>query len=149
MLLNPTHTITFSGLPPDLLDAYVRYKKGTRAIVKWLSQHAPAETRQAYLGAKTLPINDLAKLASVASKHVSCMPEVVQFYFRETIEARTSLSKHFRKQTCHSLIDSSTVNHEHFTAREAERARRVIVLIDMQPHGHICESLRMLRRVDR
>jgi hypothetical protein len=74
MLLNPTHTITFSGSPPDLLDAYVRYKKG---IVKWLSQHAPAETRQAYLGAKTLPINDLAKLASVASKHVSCMPEVV------------------------------------------------------------------------
>lgn len=117
MLLNPSHKVTFSGLPPDLLDTYVSYKKGTRAIVKWLSQHAPAETRQAYLGARTLPINDLAKLARVATKHVSCMPEVIHFYFRETIEARSSLSKYFRRHTSRSLIDSSTVNHEHFTAR--------------------------------
>jgi hypothetical protein len=117
MLLNPTHKVTFSGLPPDLLDTYVRYKKGTRAIVKWLSEHAPTETRKAYLGAKTLPINDLVKLARVASKHVLCMPEIVHFYFRETIEARSSLSKYFRKQTCRNLMDSSTVNHEHFTAR--------------------------------
>jgi hypothetical protein len=116
MLLNPSHSITFSGLPPDALETYVRYKKGTRAIVKWLCQHAPAEAREAYLTAKSLPINDLTKLARIASNHASCMPETVHFYFRETIAARSSLSKYFRKQASGS-VDSSTVNHEHFTSR--------------------------------
>jgi hypothetical protein len=117
MLLNPSHTVTFSGLPSDVLDTYVRYKQGTRAIIKWLSHHAPAETRAAYLGAKMLAINDLAKLARVASKHVQCMPDVVHFHFRETIAARNSLSSYFRRQSCGTTIDSSTVDHEYFTAR--------------------------------
>lgn len=117
MLLNPTHTLTFSGLPPDVLEVYVRCKKGTRAIVRWLSQHAPVETQAAPRPAKTLPITDLAKLARAASKHTQRMPEFIHFHFRETIAARSTLSQYFRIKTLDNAIDSCTVNHEHFSNR--------------------------------
>jgi hypothetical protein len=134
MLLNPSHTITSSGLPDDILDTYVRYKTGTRAILKWLRQHAPVET--AY-PEKTLPISDLAKLAQVVAKHISCMPEVVHFLFRETIQARTALSKYFKKQNCGGLIDSKTYDHEHFTSRSQDPFLRVAALTDVDSQTYM------------
>jgi len=140
MLLNPSHTITGSGLPDDILDTYVRYKKGTRAILKWLRQHAPVETRAAY-AEKTLPISDLAKLAQVASKHISCMPEVVHFLFRETIQARTALSKYFRKQNGGGLTESKTLEHEHFTSRSTDPFLRVAALTDIVSQTYMRASV--------
>jgi hypothetical protein len=113
MLLNPSHKITFSGLPPDVLDAYVRYKKGSRALVGWLIQYSPSPNRRV----KTLPIKELEALAKIAATSLRSIPDVVHFYFRETITARKRLSKYFRGQIDESAEDLDTINHEHFTTR--------------------------------
>lgn len=113
MLLNPSHEITLSGLPPDVLDAYVRYKKGTRAIVTWIVQYGPST----YHGAKRLPLRDLAILAEIVKNKLKHLPDVVHFHFRETIAARKRLSKYFRGNVDTTIDDFDTVNHEHFTSR--------------------------------
>lgn len=113
MLLNATHEITFSGLPPDILDAYVRYKKGTRAIVSWIVAYGPAE----YYGARSLPLKVLGELATYAASSLKELPEVIHFHFRETIAARKRLSTYFRGNIDESLDENETVNHEHFTLR--------------------------------
>lgn len=113
MLLNPSHKITFSGLPPDVLDAYVRYKKGSRALVAWLIQYSPTPNRRV----KTLPIKELEALAKTAAKRLRAVPDMVHFYFRETITSRKRLSKYFRAQVDESAVDVDTINHEHFTTR--------------------------------
>ncbi|KIX06544.1 uncharacterized protein Z518_04520 [Rhinocladiella mackenziei CBS 650.93] len=110
MLLNPSHKVTLSGLPPDVLDAYVRYKKGTRALVTWFIQYSPSPNRQV----KKLPIKELESLAQIVSKKLRSLPDIVHFHFRETIAARTRLSKYFR-HIDESADDEVTVNHEHFT----------------------------------
>lgn len=115
MLLNATHEVTFSGLPPDVLDAYVRYKKGTRAIVAYLTQYGPAK----YHGARSLPIRELARLARSVSSKTKELPEYIHFHFRETIAARKRLSNHFRSHVDDKPEDFDTVNHEHFTTRYA------------------------------
>ena len=113
MILNPSHKITLSGLPPDVLDAYVRYKKGTRAIVSWIVQFGPAK----YHGARSLPLKELARLASSLAGKLKDLPEVIHFHFRETIAARKRLSKYFRGNIDDSTENADTVNHEHFTTR--------------------------------
>jgi hypothetical protein len=115
MIINPTHKITLSGLPPDILDAYVRYKKGTRAIVTWIVQFGPAELH----GLRSLPLKELATLASTLTGRLKDLPEVVHFHFRETIAARKRLSKYFRGNVDELADDADTVNHEHFTSRYA------------------------------
>ena len=118
MLLKPTHEITFSGLPKDILDTYVRYKKGTRAIVCWLAQYAPDR----YSGVKSLPLKELDRLAKSVTTQIKSLPDIVHFYFRETIAARDRLSKYFRQGIDTSAADEfDTVNHEHFTTRRVMR----------------------------
>ncbi|KIW15509.1 hypothetical protein PV08_05555 [Exophiala spinifera] len=116
MLLNPSHKITFSGLPPDVLDAYVRYKKGSRALVAWLIQYSPTPNRRV----KTLPIKELEALAKTAAKSLRSVPDMVHFYFRETISSRKRLSKYFRAQVDEAAVDVDTINHEHFTTSLAQ-----------------------------
>ncbi|OAL34693.1 hypothetical protein AYO20_06110 [Fonsecaea nubica] len=89
MLLNASHKLSFSGLPPDLLDAYVRYKKSTRALLTWFLQHSPTPDKPV----KSLTIKDLESLAQVASKKIRSLPDIVHFYFRETISDRKKFSK--------------------------------------------------------
>ena len=113
MLLNPSHKVTFSGLPPDILDAYVRYKKGTRALVAWFVSYSNAPNRKV----KSLPIKELASLAQVIGSSLKQLPDVIHFHFRETIAARKRLSKHFRGTIDASDDEVDTVNHEHFTSR--------------------------------
>ncbi|KIV89002.1 hypothetical protein PV10_08622 [Exophiala mesophila] len=112
MLLNPSHKVTFSGLPPDILDAYVRYKKGTRALVAWFVSYSNAPNRKV----KSLPIKELASLAQVIASSLKQLPDVIHFHFRETIAARNRLSKHFRGTIDASDDEVDTVNHEHFTS---------------------------------
>ncbi|KEF58197.1 uncharacterized protein A1O9_06123 [Exophiala aquamarina CBS 119918] len=116
MLLNPSHKVTFSGLPPDVLDAYVRYKKGTRALVAWFIQYSPSPHRRV----KSLPIKELASLAQTVADSTKSLPDIIHFHFRETIAARKRLSKHFRGNVddCHEDVD--TINHEHFTSSLAQ-----------------------------
>lgn len=113
MLLNPSHKVTFSGLPPDVLDAYVRYKKGTRALVAWFVSYSNAPNRKV----KSLPIKELASIAQVIAGSLKQIPDVIHFHFRETIAARKRLSKHFRGNIDASDDEVDTVNHEHFTSR--------------------------------
>ena len=113
MILNASHEITLSGLPPDNLDAYVRYKKGTRAIVSWIVQYGPAK----YAGARSLPLKELASLAASVAGQVKQLPDVIHFHFKETIAARKRLSKYFRGHIDERLDAEDTVNHEHFTTR--------------------------------
>lgn len=113
MLLNATHEITLSGLPPDILDAYVRYKKGTRAIVSWIVAYGPAR----YYGARSLPLKVLGELATSVAASLREVPEVIHFHFRETIAARKRLSTYFKGNVDERLDETGTVNHEHFTSR--------------------------------
>lgn len=43
------------------------------------------------------------------------MPDVIDFQFRETIAARTQLSKYFRNEEASEVEDMETTNHEYFT----------------------------------
>ncbi|KIW90412.1 uncharacterized protein Z519_09057 [Cladophialophora bantiana CBS 173.52] len=88
MLLNASHKLSFSGLPPDLLDAYVRYKKNTRALLTWFLQHSPAPPKPV----KSLTIKELESMAQAVSKKLRSLPDVVHFYFRETIADRKRFS---------------------------------------------------------
>ncbi|RMZ77540.1 hypothetical protein DV737_g4330, partial [Chaetothyriales sp. CBS 132003] len=117
MIINPSHKITLSGLPPEILDAYVRYKKGTRAIVSWIVQFGPPE----HAGARSLPLKEMSRLASAAVEKLKELPDVIHFHFRETIAARKRLSKYFRGTIDASLEDVDTVNHEHFTTSSEEK----------------------------
>ncbi|RMZ87864.1 hypothetical protein DV736_g4898, partial [Chaetothyriales sp. CBS 134916] len=116
MIINPSHKITLSGLPPEILDAYVRYKKGTRAIVSWIVQFGPPE----HAGARSLPLKEMARLGLAAVEKLKELPDVIHFHFRETIAARTRLSKYFRGSIDVSSEDVDTVNHEHFTTSLTE-----------------------------
>ncbi|RMZ81049.1 hypothetical protein DV738_g2481, partial [Chaetothyriales sp. CBS 135597] len=116
MIINPSHKITLSGLPPEILDAYVRYKKGTRAIVSWIIQFGPPERA----GARSLPLKEMARLASAAVEKLKELPDVIHFHFRETIAARKRLSKYFRGSIDSSPEEVDTVNHEHFTTSLTE-----------------------------
>lgn len=81
--------------------------------MSWLVQYGPNKHR----GVKTLPIKELAALASSVTNYISELPEIVHFHFRETIAARKRLSQFFRKTVDASNNDADTVNHEHFTTR--------------------------------
>ena len=112
MLLNPSHKLTSSGLPPDLLDAYVRYKRSTRGLLTWFQSRSPRPDRSI----KSLTIKDLEKLAQEVSKKLKSLPDIVHFYFREAIADRKRLSKYYRSQVDKLDDDAATLGHEHFTA---------------------------------
>ena len=124
MILNASHEITLSGLPSDVLDAYVRYKKGTRAIVSWIVQYGPTR----YAGVKSLPLKELARLIAAVTAVLKEVPDVIHFHFRETIAARKRLSKYFRGNVDDTYDASDTVNHEHFTDRYVSAFRQVYLL---------------------
>lgn len=113
MLLNPSHDLTCSGLPSDLLDAYSRYKKGTRAIITWLSQNASIPLGRY----DRISIKDLSNLACVVCHKAPVLPEGIDFQFRETINARQYLSQRFRHSQDGALQTIDTAKHEFFTAR--------------------------------
>ena len=113
MLLNPSHSLTYSGLPPDMLDAYGRYKTGTRAIIAWLCQKASLPLRRY----DRISIRDLTDLASAVCHRAPVLPESIDFQFRETISARQYLSQRFRLSEHDISGTTDTKNHEFFTAR--------------------------------
>ncbi len=112
MLLNPSHKLTSSGLPPDLLDVYVRYKRSTRGLIMWFQTHSPRSDKSI----KSLTIRDLEVLAQEVSKKLKSLPDIVHFYFRGAIEDRNRLSKYYRSQVDRSVDDDGTLRHEHFTS---------------------------------
>ena len=113
MLLNPSHALYEGKLPSHLLDVYIRYKQGTRAIMSWLLRHGDHEG-QHY---DRMSINDMVRLAKTIRTKSLSMPESIDFHFRETIAARKYLSSFFRKTSCSKTDDTGTTNHEHFTTR--------------------------------
>ena len=112
MLLNASHKLTFRGLPPDVLDAYVRYKRSTRALLMWFQRHSPSPKQSI----RSLTIRELESLAQDICNNVASIPDVVDFYFREAISDRNKLSKYYRAEMDKSDNDVDTMNHEHFTA---------------------------------
>jgi hypothetical protein len=125
MILNASHEITLSGLPSDVLETYVRYKKGTRAIVSWIVQYRPSK----YHRVKSMPLKELAGLAASLAGVVKELPDVIHFHFRETIAARKRLSKYFRGNVDKSQQAVDTVNHEHFTTRYVSVTSSLVLLI--------------------
>lgn len=121
MLLNASHPLFEGDLPSHLLDTYVRYKQGTRAIVAWLLRHGSGDSPCQ----KRLSINDMTRLATIIKAKASpvSMPENIDFHFRETIAARKYLSRFFRKSSDPEFQDADTSNHEHFTTRYVLNAR--------------------------
>ena len=111
MLLNATHELTFSGLAPDILDAYVRYKKGTRAVVGWLCQTASLTNATP----NKLSLDELTELSCIVCDRATVLPGEVDFQFRETIQARRYLSKHFKKHETEQSVVTATNKHQYFT----------------------------------
>jgi len=111
MLINATHATSTGRVPPELLDIYVRYKQGTRAIIAWLTKYRCRKNRTLH----TVSIRDLVELAQVVRSKAVPMPGVIDFQFRETIAARTQLSKYFRNEEASEVEDVETTNHEYFT----------------------------------
>ena len=100
-------------IPSNLLQVYVRYKQDTRAIVAWLTSHAPKH----YPHSRALSVQNLFCLAGEIRDKAVSMPENIAFHFREAIAARTQLSNFFRKARLEGEEDQQTLNHEYFTLR--------------------------------
>jgi hypothetical protein len=111
MLFNVSHKLTSCGLPPDLLEAYVRYKRSTRGLLTWFQQRSSAPDKPI----KSLTIKGLESLAQQVSEKLNTLPDIVHFYFREAIADRNRLSKHYRIEVDAAADDEDTVGHEHFT----------------------------------
>lgn len=107
------HTMPSLVIPPDKFDVYLRYKKGTREIVTWLMRFGSRK----YKNAKTITIRDLTHIVETMRTKKITMPETIHYLFRETISARSQLSKFFRDQFASNTEDPDTVNHEFFTKR--------------------------------
>jgi hypothetical protein len=109
MLFNITHPVGSGRLPSELLDLYIRYKQGTRAIINWLIQHST----QKY--GTTMTIRDLGDLCEAVRAKPFSMPEMIDFCFRDTIAARRRLSRFFQVQNASHVDKDVTINHEYFT----------------------------------
>ena len=107
-----THNLRPSiRIPSSLIDTYVRYRRGTEAIVYWLCQITGFKTTS-----ETITITDMLKLSQIVLKKKVPLSDLIDFHFRETIAARSQLSKHFRRSAADSQ-DIDTINHEFFTLR--------------------------------
>jgi hypothetical protein len=109
MLLNAIHSIGSGHLPSDLLDVYVRYKQGTRAIITWLVQHSARKC------STTITIQGLLELCDVVRAKPIFMPETIDFYFRDTIAAHRRLTRFFQVEDAPHVDDPTMTNHEYFT----------------------------------
>jgi hypothetical protein len=109
-----SHTHNFDTLPQDLLDVYLRYKRNTRAILQWLLQHGPEPEKPV----KSVTLREMETMARTVREKISSIPDILHFYFRETISDRSKVSKYFLKQSSAATKDQATINHEHFTATQ-------------------------------
>ncbi|KAK5447950.1 hypothetical protein LTS15_009449 [Exophiala xenobiotica] len=114
MALGVSHTHNFDTLPQDLLDVYLRYKRNTRAILQWLLQHGPEPEKPV----KSVTLRELETMARTVRERISSIPDILHFYFRETISDRSKLGKYFLKQSSAATKDQAIINHEHFTATQ-------------------------------
>ena len=112
MLINSSRAGTGCGVPPDLLELYVRYKQDTRAIIGWLLDNGT--NRSPYR--PKVSIIDLLNLSETIQGRGLIMPDTVDFHFRQAVAARTRLSSFFRKES-DGRTDQRTVDHEFFTSR--------------------------------
>jgi hypothetical protein len=112
MILNPTHNIPLRGMPKEILDDYVRYKQGTRAIIAWLLKYTPSGYSQSKVS-----LRDLSNIVSSLVGKFKDLPDAIHFYFREVIASRNRMSKYFRSNVDNNQADDCTLSHEHFTDR--------------------------------
>jgi hypothetical protein len=111
MLLNASHELTGSGLPPNLQEVRVRYKRSTRGILKWFQKRSAAGARS-----KKLTLKELEALVHQVSQEIPGIPAIVHFYFKEAIADRKHLTRYYRAQLGGAGADATTEGHEHFTA---------------------------------
>ncbi|KAJ9608927.1 hypothetical protein H2200_006698 [Cladophialophora chaetospira] len=137
MILNPSHKLTSSGLPPDVLEVYVRYKRNTRGLLTWFQQQDPKP------GApfENLTIKCLETLVQKVAKSLISLPDIVHFYFQGAISDRKRLSKYYRTQVDGTIDDAGTLGHEHFTAfLEKIYTDLCARLGHLKPQGHPKQS---------
>lgn len=104
-------------VPPDKFDIYLRYKKGTREIIAWLLKHGSRR----YKNVESVTIRDLIQIVQAMHVQSITMPDTIHFLFRETIAARSHLSRFFRARRNTDREDQDTANHEFFTTRSVRR----------------------------
>lgn len=99
------------SLPGSLFDTYACYKKGTIAFIRWLSAQDEDATERAYVNS----VEELKYLANtVISKRIK-IPAILLSSLKETIRARTRVSKFFKTLAKPGDQEMSS-SHEHFTA---------------------------------
>lgn len=98
------------SLPGSLFDTYACYKKGTIAFIRWLSAHNEDVTERAYVNS----VDELRYLANTVILKRIQIPATLLSGLRETIRARTRVSKFFKTLAEPGDQDISS-SHEHFT----------------------------------
>lgn len=98
------------GLPGSLFDTYARYKLGTTAIIRWLSEQVEGTKERTYVNS----VGDLRHLANmVTMKHIKAPAGVLQD-LQDTIHARMEVSNFFKSLAEPGEREISS-SHEHFT----------------------------------
>lgn len=110
MIFNPSHKPTSGGLPPDLHEIYVRYKRNTRGLLNWFQQKSPIR-----VSFQDMTIKGLEAFVLKVAQKLTSLPDFVHFYFREVIGDRRRISKFYRTKVDEATDDAGTVGHEHFT----------------------------------
>ncbi|MCJ1467159.1 hypothetical protein MMC07_005781 [Pseudocyphellaria aurata] len=99
------------SLPGSLFDTYSFYKKGTIAFIRWLSAQDKKAAGRAFVNS----VDELRYLADAAIAKRVKIPAGVLSDLKETIRARTRVSKFFKALAKPSDQDVSS-SHEYFTA---------------------------------
>jgi hypothetical protein len=81
-------------IPPELFEAYLRYKQDTRVVLDWLChQDSASKSKDGRIF-----MDDLVVLASTLKTKGVRIPETIAFQFKEAIRGRRLLSAWFREQ---------------------------------------------------
>lgn len=99
---------------PDLLQTYLRYKKGTAIIAAWMKE---AAGEKQLIPGTISSIPDLWRLARILQSKKTVVPSHIRSIFRHTVSARNSLSKYFKPKDTGSMTDVNNLTHEYFTSR--------------------------------
>ena len=100
-----------NGLPGSLFEFYAFYKKGTRALISWLSANGTNVTERTYVKS----VEELKYLANtVISRRIQMSASLLRD-LKDTVRARTRVSKFF-KSLAKPGDQEQTSSHEYFTA---------------------------------
>lgn len=97
-------------LTPALFEVFLRYKKATAIVIKWL---ANASQGQGKISTNKWSLKELTQAAKITKSTQVEVPRHISCAFEIAIGARTEITAYFKQQM---VIDTTaTHSHEHFT----------------------------------